>query len=1173
MSTAEYPDALTRRIEQLAAAVEEPEGDSSAALTALVGALRAEIGGVRAELGALRSETGAVRSDLDGLGGRLTGSVAASRTETGTLVRRVAELATRVDGVGGRVDDVRNGLPSLTKELREGLDALPTRTTARLDELSVSLTRLMDERADAIAADIHRTMAGALERDARTAGTTATAMEDARVALESRLAMLEDTLHGMTERIEALSRDGASTTTSRLEELAGSVGELDRRIVDDGRDSAELLVGRLREVTDTRMGALEASLFDRLSDVLRTRHDELRVEVLGALESAREDAAGERERVQELEEALRGALAGLGGALDRSLTGLGTSVTAALTEAGERHDRGLVALHERLDDAVGTLATAAAERDQAQTVRLGELQVAVERRLDQVRGQVSTGMTALRGDVGTELGQLAPRIDELAVAGSAQAEAVRVLRTDVVGTVSDVSDRLLTAGSDNAEVLRGAMTDTRGEIAALTRALRKDLLDRIEEKYAHVADRLAEAVTQAETATSAGRGVSEHVAGLLQLSEELRLSVGRTRDDVLTATDGLQQRLVEQADTRDQASAARLEGAVGDLGQRLEQLAGSVDGRVGALDTSVSDRVGALDAALAERLGLLDAALSETLRGLTVGLTGQVEGLRAGLDERVGVLTERVAASTDSTRESADRVATLVGVTEAVREDVVEAGRDLRAELLTRSGDQLAGLAEKLRELDTVVDESSAAVAERIDALEGAVTRGTAGQEQVTAGLAGIDTSTRELTETVAGFRTEWPTRTFEVVQGAKAVAEGVVGEVRNEVRAQLEQIQAELERAVVEVSGAGEGLRGGTARLTRAGQVLVAYLEQRDLLLEAERDRTLHEVLDAFAAGLSAKDRTALSGRVSDAVARRRDARDAERFRSAAGVTGSPTADLPDEVRDLVPGAEPGEVDQTQPAPVETAPVDAAPDARAAEGAPVAGRARPASRPAASVAPRPPSTGVTADPEPSKDVAPDDDAPTVQVAEAARPTAAARTKAPAKARAETPAKERTTAPAKAKAETPVKARTKAPAKARTKAPAPDEAQPAAGPPARAPRSTRTAAASRAGEGQPKGRSARGRLAAMPEVPSVDRALAAAASDPEQSADPTTETSDADPTRREVPEQPSDAGAGSWAAAPSTSADGPATTEASWASRPAEPSAQDGTDDDLSVRRLFRRKK
>ena len=216
MSTAEYPDALTRRIEQLAAAsIDEPDNEG-AALAALVGALRADIGAVRAELGSLRSETGAVRSDLDGLGGRLTGSVAASRSETGTLVRRVAELSTRIDGVGGRVDDVRNGLPSLSRELREGLSDVPVRTGARLDELTGTLTEAVGQRLDAVAADVHRAMTSALDRDERSSAEAAVALEEARGALESRLAALEDALDAMSERIEALARDGASTTTAKL---------------------------------------------------------------------------------------------------------------------------------------------------------------------------------------------------------------------------------------------------------------------------------------------------------------------------------------------------------------------------------------------------------------------------------------------------------------------------------------------------------------------------------------------------------------------------------------------------------------------------------------------------------------------------------------------------------------------------------------------------------------------------------------------------------------------------------------------------------------------------------------------------------------------------------------------------------------------------------------------
>ena len=324
MSTAEHPDALTRRIEQLAAAsVDEPEGEG-AAVAALVGALRAEIGAVRAELGSLRSETGAVRSDLDGLGGRLTGSVAASRSETGTLVRRVAELSTRIDGVGGRVDDVRNGLPACRASCARGSSTCPARTGARLDEL----TRRGSERcrpAGSTASPPRCTARcqAALDREERSRGEQPAALEDARGALESRLAVLEDALDALSERIEALARDGASTTTGDAADARESgLAALDQRIADEGRDSAELLVGRLRDVTETRISELEDTLYDRLTGVLLLRQDELRREVLSALETARAEAErrpGGRRRSWRRRS--RTALDGFGSVLDRSLAG------------------------------------------------------------------------------------------------------------------------------------------------------------------------------------------------------------------------------------------------------------------------------------------------------------------------------------------------------------------------------------------------------------------------------------------------------------------------------------------------------------------------------------------------------------------------------------------------------------------------------------------------------------------------------------------------------------------------------------------------------------------------------------------------------------------------------------------------------------------------------------
>jgi hypothetical protein len=227
------------------------------------------------------------------------------------------------------------------------------------------------------------------------------------------------------------------------------------------------------------------------------------------------------------------------------------------------------------------------------------------------------------------------------------------------------------------------------------------------------------------------------------------------------------------------------------------------------------------------------------------------------------------------------------------------------------------------------------------------IEKSTVATDLAVAGLAQVTAVNQELEDTVAGLREEWPTRTYEVVEGARAVAEGVVVEVRREVSEQLDRVRDELARAVDGVEVARTGLDTGTDRLSRAGKVLVAYLEERDRLLEAERDRVLHDVLDTFAAGLSARDRAALAGRVTDAVARRRDARDAERYRGAVGEPVPPKVELPEPVQRL-------------------APPDAA-QARAGTTAP----ARPPARPEPASAALSPSPAAPAGPTPARPPAP----------------------------------------------------------------------------------------------------------------------------------------------------------------------------------------------------------
>ncbi len=292
--------------------------------------------------------------------------------------------------------------------------------------------------------------------------------------------------------------------------------------------------------------------------------------------------------------------------------------------------------------------------------------------------------------------------------------------------------------------------------------------------------------------------------------------------------------------------------------------------------------------------------LRTSLEAVRTGFDTRAEELAATLARGLLDIAEEVDVATTTTRDAAQRVTVLTELTEAqrveverllreVRADVVDAGQGLREELLTRTSSLLAELAARLDDVE-----------QRLSGVDGTVAGGAAAAERVAASLDALTVTAERLDAAVGGFRTEWPTRTYEVVQGARAVAEGVVLDVRAEVGARLDDVRATLERVVGTVDLARAGLHDGTGRLAQAGAVLVAYLEHRDRLLEAERDRVLHEVLDAFAAGLSARERSALAGRVTDAVARRRDARDAERYREALGEPVSPTAALPEDVRTL---------------------------------------------------------------------------------------------------------------------------------------------------------------------------------------------------------------------------------------------------------------------------------
>ena len=309
----------------------------------------------------------------------------------------------------------------------------------------------------------------------------------------------------------------------------------------------------------------------------------------------------------------------------------------------------------------------------------------------------------------------------------------------------------------------------------------------------------------------------------------------------------------------------------------------------------------------AVRLQAIDEQVARQLDAVRAQFETRADELAGTLARGLLEIAEEVDVAATTTRDASSRVTVLAELSEAqrveverllreVHDDVLDAGRGLREELVARTGELVAGLGQRVDELGLGLGGVGRHARRR-------ARRPPSGSPPPSSCSTA---TTGRLDAAVAGFRAEWPTRTYEVVQGARAVAEAVVLDVRAEVGDGLDQVRAVLTQVVGTVDAARTGLDDGTDRLARAGSVLVAYLEQRDRLLEAERDRVLHDVLDAFAAGLSARERSALAGRVTDVVARRRDARDAERYRAAVGRPVPPTVSLPDQVSTLAAAARP---------------------------------------------------------------------------------------------------------------------------------------------------------------------------------------------------------------------------------------------------------------------------
>src|SRR5436190_12423758 len=354
------------------------------------------------------------------------------------LSRRIEELVASSDD---NVDEpMRDGLAGLERALvatRGEVSALRADLADLRDTVTVFVGRSNDDaesataalrsQVESLVADVRRTgqensaAAGARDEAVRRA------VNESRDVVEERIAALEDGVATLSDRLEALARDGVSEASDRLAKLVEHVRTLPESLASRFPDLTVLEAATVRELADLRgdladaleeirdritaqvaeLGAGQTTdLLDRLDEgnaVVARRVAEL----TGPISAVAASSTDTEERLAHLEELAAGIQRELS-AVSSEWSSRTTAVVEQAREAGETaaHAVEESAHHaaaefeervaELLGESRGEIATVLGESRQAIAADLGEAREGLTRDLTEARDRVAGQLTEVR---------------------------------------------------------------------------------------------------------------------------------------------------------------------------------------------------------------------------------------------------------------------------------------------------------------------------------------------------------------------------------------------------------------------------------------------------------------------------------------------------------------------------------------------------------------------------------------------------------------------------------------------------------------------------------------------------------------------------------------------------------------------------------------------------------
>ncbi|HVE75744.1 MAG TPA: hypothetical protein VND22_03135 [Actinomycetota bacterium] len=338
-----------------------------------------------------------------------------------------------------------------------------------------------------------------------------------------------------------------------------------------------------------------------------------------------------------------------------------------------------------------------------------------------------------------------------------------------------------------------------------------------------------------------------------------------TRIDELVSS-ALEDQAREQREITDTVSSARdaleqtqqelhsLRGRIDPLERAIVDLAELISGIPAPIRRSIEESATAIGMELGRSFGMFSEssrAPLEELREKVQAVSDQVGAIGAALAEELGAaITETSTLAVGDMRES------------------IQSSRELLEERVGSIGDQVSEFERSIEEQG----EQTRSALEELSKSNEAATRESAKSS---------GTSAKKLADAVHA-------------QGVEVG--GVVGRAVASLSEKLDKLADRTRRAELRITESN-------ARLEAMQESLVSYLASRDDRLERVRDTILENLIEEFASSLKNRDRVRLAVSLREAEQRRRDHRDAERYRKLRGASPGPREDDVAETRRALEG------------------------------------------------------------------------------------------------------------------------------------------------------------------------------------------------------------------------------------------------------------------------------